>query len=91
MFFGTMGRIYSYSSIILILILMFIITLRLFLSRRKKAYFSLTVSLVIVIFQYLLLIIYELKNSSALSSGQYMAEVLHVFAFIIINMGIYQL
>lgn len=91
LFFGAIGRIFSYSSIILILILMFIITLQLFLSRRKKAYFSLTVSLVIIIFQYLLLIIYELKTSSTMNTGHYMAQVLHVFAFIIINMGIFQL
>jgi len=89
--FGTSGRIYSYTSIILILVLMFIITLKLFLSRRKKAYFSLTISLAIIIFQYLLLIIYQLNNTSNMDTGEYLAQLLHVFAFILINMGIYQL
>jgi two-component system cell cycle response regulator len=91
LFFGKIGHVYSYSSIILILFLMFIITLQLFLSRRKKAYLSLTVSLAIIMIQYLLLIIYEIKNVSSLETAEYMAQVLHVFAFILINMGIYQL
>jgi diguanylate cyclase (GGDEF)-like protein len=91
LFFGTYGHIFSYSCIILILILMFIITLQLFLSRRKKAYFSLTVSLVIVISQYLLLIIFEFRNSGNLGTVAYMGQLLHVFAFVLINMGIYQL
>lgn len=76
---------------ILILSLMFIITLKLYLSRRKKAYFSLTVSIAIVIFQYVLLIIYNVINVSDLSTAEYLAQILHVFAFILINMGIYQL
>jgi diguanylate cyclase (GGDEF)-like protein len=91
LFFGKIGYIYSYSSTILILSLMFIISLRLFMSRRKKAYFSLTISLAIIIFQYILLIIYTLNHNTDLESTGYLAQLLHVLAFILINMGIYQL
>ncbi len=91
MFFGKIGYIYSYSSTILILSLMLIISLRLFMSRRKKAYFSLTISLIIIISQYILLIILTLNNSTNLESTEYLAQFLQVLAFILINMGIYQL
>ncbi len=91
LFIGDYGNIFSYSCIILILVLMFIITLQLFMSRRKKAYFSLTVSLVIVMFQYMLLIIFEIKDTGNLGTVAYMGQLLHVFAFVLINMGIYQL
>lgn len=89
--YGSPGRIYSFSCIITILVMMFIVSLRLFLSRRKKAYFSLAISLVIIIAQYLLLIGLELKGEGLGNSTQYLAQVLQVFAFILINMGIYQL
>lgn len=91
LFFGKIGYIYSYSSTILILSLMLIISVRLFMSRRKKAYFSLTISLTIIIFQYFLLIIFTLNNSADLESTEYLAQLLQVLAFILINMGIYQL
>jgi two-component system cell cycle response regulator len=91
LFFGKIGYIYSYSSTILILSLMFIISMRLFMSRRKKAYFSLTISLAIIIAQYVLLIIYTLNHHTDLESTEYLAQLLQVLAFILINMGIYQL
>jgi diguanylate cyclase (GGDEF)-like protein len=91
LFFGKIGYIYSYSSTILILSLMFIVSLRLYLSRRKKAYFSLTISIAIIIFQYLLLIIYAFNSTTNIETTEYLAQLLHVLAFILINMGIYQL
>ena len=91
LFFGKIGYIYSYSSTILILSLMLIVSIRLFMSRRKKAYFSLTISLAIIIAQYILLIIYALHNDTNLESTEYLAQLLQVLAFILINMGIYQL
>ncbi|MEX2414517.1 MAG: GGDEF domain-containing protein [Paenibacillaceae bacterium] len=61
------------------------------MSRRKKAYFSLMISLAIIIFQYVLLIIYTLNHNTDIESTEYLAQLLHVLAFILINMGIYQL
>lgn len=91
LFSGKAGYIYSYSSIILIVSLMFVITLQLFRSRRKKAYLSLTLSLAIIMIQYMLLIVYQLKSDGPPDTGQYAAQLLHVIAFILINMGIFQL
>jgi diguanylate cyclase (GGDEF)-like protein len=90
LFSGTISHIYSASLIIMILILMFIMSLSLFLNRRKKAYFSLTISLFIVIFQYALMITVEASTlHNAVSS--YLVSFLNVLSFILINMGIYQL
>lgn len=90
LFSGTISHIYSASLIIMILILMFIMSLSLFLNRRKKAYFSLTISLFIVIFQYALMITIEASTlHNAVSS--YLVSFLNVLSFILINMGIYQL
>src|SRR3954451_671500 len=90
LFTGTISHIYSASLIIMILILMFIMSLSLFLNRRKKAYFSLTISLFIVIFQYALVITVEASTlHSAIST--YLVSFLKVLSFILVNMGIYQL
>jgi diguanylate cyclase (GGDEF)-like protein len=90
LFAGTISHIYSASLIIMILILMFIMSLSLFLNRRKKAYFSLTISLFIVIFQYGLTITFEASTMhNAVST--YLVVFLRVLSFILINMGIYQL
>ena len=91
LFVGKIGHIYSYSCTIIILMLMFIISVRLFLSRRKKAYLSLTISLAIIILQYIILIIYTLKNDAHVETTEYLSQLLQVLAFILINMGIYQL
>lgn len=90
LFSGTISHIYSASLIIMILILMFFMSLSLFLNRRKKAYFSLTISLFVVIIQYALMITVEASSlHSAISS--YLVSFLNVLSFILINMGIYQL
>jgi diguanylate cyclase (GGDEF)-like protein len=90
LFAGTISHIYSASLIIMILILMFIMSLSLYLNRRKKAYFSLTISLFIVIFQYLLIIIFE-ASAMHNTMSTYLVFLLKVLSFILINMGIYQL
>jgi diguanylate cyclase (GGDEF)-like protein len=90
LFTGTISHIYSASLMIMILILMFFMSLSLFLNRRKKAYFSLTISLFIIIFQYALSITVE---ASALRNAysEYLVAFLKVLSFILINMGMYQL
>jgi diguanylate cyclase (GGDEF)-like protein len=91
LFEGTISHIYSSSLIIVILILMFIMSLSLFLNRRKKAYFSLTISLFIVIIQHGLFILVESLSNFHYDLAGYFVEVLKVLSFILINMGIYQL
>jgi diguanylate cyclase (GGDEF)-like protein len=60
------------------------------MSRRKKAYLSLALSLVLVITQYVLILVLELSPSDA-SGTDYVVQLLKVLAFIWINLGIYQL
>lgn len=91
MFVGSAGRIFSSACVIIILLMMFIVSLRLYLSRRKKAYLSLVLSLVVIIVQYGLLIGLEIRSETFPAAVDYSAQVLKVIAFIVINMGIYQL
>lgn len=89
---GPIGRTYFSSMIILILILMTFMSYRLFLSRRKKAYFSLTVSLFIVIIQQFLSIAAETEGPQAEDGWiGYFAQFLKTVSFLLINIGIYQL
>jgi diguanylate cyclase (GGDEF)-like protein len=88
---GPTGRIYASSSIIIMLSLMFIMSFRLYVNRRKKAYFSFMASLVVMILQYLILIWLDLQDQALHYTTDYLAQTLQVVSFILINMGIYQL
>lgn len=89
--YGSLGRIVATFSIIVIVLMMFLVSLRLYLSRRKKAYFSFAVSLLIIMIQYLLMSVWEVSNRSTDTGSGYWAQLLQVLAFILMNMGIYQL
>jgi diguanylate cyclase (GGDEF)-like protein len=91
LFLGTNGNIIAASSTIIMLFLMFMMSLRLYLSRRKKAYFSLTISLMIIMIQSGFIIAVEIWNRNAGIEADYIARVLQVISFILINMGIFQL
>ncbi len=52
--FGDLASLLSNAIIVVIVALMFVISLRLFLDRRKKGYMSMTISLIIVGIHYLL-------------------------------------
>ncbi|WP_438448643.1 diguanylate cyclase [Gorillibacterium sp. sgz5001074] len=84
---GPLSGIYFSSLILMMLILMLAMTVRLFLSRRKKAYFSLSLSLLVVMAQHMLLI---LADGSGGTLG-YLALLLKAVSFILLNLGIYQL
>lgn len=89
LFFGTSGRIISHTVTILILFMLVIVTVKLLYNRRKIAYFSLTLSLLIIIIEYIMLIAIEMKNGG--QTAGHLAQLLHVAAFLLINMGTYQL
>ncbi len=91
LFLGSAGRTFSSTCIMVILIMIFIVTLRLYISRGKKAYLSFSISLIFIIVQYLLLIGLELWGQTSSLTIKHIAEVLQIIAFILINMGIYQL
>ena len=90
MLYGTTGKAVSSICILVILVLMFMMVARLYMSRRKKAYLSLALSMILVTTQYVLILILELSPSDP-SVTIYVVQVLKVLAFIWINLGIYQL
>jgi len=88
--YGSTGKVVSSICILIILILMFMITVQLYMNRRKKAYFSLALSLILVIIQYSILFILELSHHYT-AATEYIIQLLKVLAFIWINLGVYQL
>lgn len=88
---GPLSQVYFSSLILIILLLMLTMTFRLFLSRRKKAYFSLSLSLLVVMTQYTLIIIAEDGQDSTTGLLGYLTLLLKAVSFIFLNLGIYQL
>lgn len=88
---GSAGKILSAGNIIIILILMFIVSVRLYMSRKKRAYLSITVSIVFLITQYAITIALELGADNYSLTSRYLHQVLQMVAFVLANMGIYQL
>lgn len=88
--FGDLSSILSNAVVLVIVTLMFVVSLRLFLDRRKKGYMSMTISLVFVGVQYLLKLYVIL---TALDTGltAYMLLMLKIISFVLLNLGIYQL
>ncbi|MCR8643914.1 GGDEF domain-containing protein [Paenibacillus sp. N1-5-1-14] len=82
--------LYAYTVILVILALMLTISLRLLLSRRKKAYFSMTVSLTFLLMNYAILFFIH-ANQAMNPFLQYSSNLLQVISFILVNMGIFQL
>ncbi len=89
--FGALGRVYASTSIIIMLALMLLMSYRLYISRRKKAYLSFMISLVVMMLQYMMLIYLDTRHQTFHTTTDYLAQMLRVIAFILINMGIYQL
>lgn len=88
---GPLAGIYSDGTVIVLLILMLAVSLRLYLSRRKNAYISFTLSLVVLIFQHAVPVSMELGALPDSLVMQYFYQLLQVTAFILIHMGVYQL
>lgn len=89
LFFGVSGRVFSHAGTILIMLMLVILTANLLRNRRKKAYLSLTVSLLLAIAQYGLLIARELGAAGEAAAEP--ARLLNLAAFLLIHLGIYQL
>lgn len=88
--FGELANFLSHAVIVVIVALMFMISLRLFLDRRKKGYMSMTISLVIVGIHSLLQM-YFMFSGIHTSIADYSQIMLKIISFVLINMGIYQL
>ncbi|GGI45264.1 hypothetical protein GCM10008018_11210 [Paenibacillus marchantiophytorum] len=88
--YGELASLLSNVIVFVIVVLMFVISLRLFLDRRKKGYMSMTISLVIVGLQYMLKI-YVSFSAIDTSLTSYTLLMLKIISFVLLNFGIYQL
>ncbi|NHN31222.1 GGDEF domain-containing protein [Paenibacillus agricola] len=87
---GTLGSIVSYIIIIVILLVTLLVSLRLLITRRKIGYFSMLLSLFLLIVQYMQLIQFQLIQTVD-ETAAFMALILKISAFVLVNTGIYQL
>ena len=92
LFFGSSGGIVSALMILLMLFLMISMSLRLMLSRRKKAYFSLTFSLLLIAVQYAAIVAIGARPDVGDGTpDHYLIHGLQTLSFIALNVGLYQL
>jgi diguanylate cyclase (GGDEF)-like protein len=92
LFLGATGGTVSALLILLLLALMLSMSIRLMLSRRKKAYFSLTFSLLLIFGQYLLLMAFGSRTTAVADGAEtYFIHGLQTLSFIAMNVGLYQL
>lgn len=87
---GTLGTIISYTIILVILLLTLLVSFRLLVNRRKIGYLSMMLSLVILIAQYGQLIQFQLYPTPS-ETAIFIALILKAFAFLLVNIGIFQL
>lgn len=88
---GPIRPVFFSSLIIVILLLMLIMSLRLYVSRRKKTYLSFTFALVVLMIRYLLVIFTESTGASDSDWASYTLQTLGMLSFLSINWGIYRL
>lgn len=92
LFMGAYGGTVSALLILLMLFLLFSMSLRLMLARRKKAYFSLTLALLLIAVQYVAIVVLGSRPDAHESGAQhYIVQGLQTLAFIALNIGIYRL
>lgn len=88
---GSHGQMFASSCIIVILLLMLMMSLRLYFNRRKKAYLSLIIALMLIIAQHGLNIYIAIGSEPAgLLIGE-ISQFIQSVSFIMMNMAIYQL
>lgn len=89
---GTTGEIYTSASVVMILTLMMIVSFRLFLNRRKRAYLSMTVSFLLLAVSYIAAIGFTVSYpESGGQPAEYAIRCLELTAFLFLNLGVYQL
>jgi diguanylate cyclase (GGDEF)-like protein len=89
-FVGPLAPIFSHTIVLVILGLMFVVSLRLYVDRRKKGYLSMTISLSFLMIYYLFLIYFDLGETEN-GLAVYVSMLLHMISFILVNMGVYQI
>ncbi|WNQ11074.1 GGDEF domain-containing protein [Paenibacillus aurantius] len=88
---GPEGRLFSSGLTLVILALLLAMTYRLLVTRRRKAYFSLSVSLGFLMGAYGLPILAEYGWTGSRDELDYTAQVIETGAFVLLNLGLLQL
>ncbi|WP_426452387.1 GGDEF domain-containing protein [Paenibacillus sp. S-38] len=88
--YGPSGSVYLYSLLIVIILMTMLVSFRLLVTRRKIGYLSMIIALGLLVIQHIQMIV--LAYSGSLSPGEeYTALLLKVLAFVMVNIGLYQL
>jgi diguanylate cyclase (GGDEF)-like protein len=90
LFIGPLAPVFSHVIVLVILVLMFVVSLRLYMDRRKKGYLSMTISLTILIIHYLLMIYFDFSSRSN-GIDAYVSMLLNMVSFVLVNMGVFQI
>jgi diguanylate cyclase (GGDEF)-like protein len=90
LFIGPLAPVFSHVIVLVILALMFVVSLRLYMDRRKKGYLSMTISLTILIIHYLLMIYFDFSDRSN-GIDAYVSMLLNMVSFVLVNMGVFQI
>jgi diguanylate cyclase (GGDEF)-like protein len=90
LFIGPLAPVFSHVIVLVIVALMFVVSLRLYVDRRKKGYLSMTISLTILIIQYLLRIYFDFSDMSD-GIDVYVSMLLNMVSLVLVNMGIFQI
>ncbi|GLI07904.1 hypothetical protein YDYSG_39340 [Paenibacillus tyrfis] len=88
--FGPTGSIFMHSMLSVIIAMTFLVSFRLLLSRRKIGYFSMIIALFILFAQYIHLI-EKTVTQDITPEQEFIALLLKLLAFVMLNIGIYQL
>ncbi|WP_163855039.1 GGDEF domain-containing protein [Paenibacillus elgii] len=88
--FGPTGSIFTHSMLIVIIVMTFLVSFRLLLSRRKIGYFSMIIALFILFVEHAQLIEKTLAYDVT-PLQEFIALLIKVLAFVMLNIGIYQL
>lgn len=88
--FGPAGSIFMHSMLIVIILMTFLVSFRLLLSRRKIGYFSMIIALFILFIQHAQIIEKTLAQDIT-PVQEFIALLIKVLAFVMLNIGIYQL
>ncbi|KPV55548.1 diguanylate cyclase [Paenibacillus sp. A3] len=88
--FGPTGSIFMHSMLIVIIAMTFLVSFRLLLSRRKIGYFSMIIALFILFAQHSHLI-EKTVTQDVTPEQEFIALLLKLLAFVMLNIGIYQL
>lgn len=90
-FSGTGGQVYYSSLNAIIMLLLLLLSIRLLISRQKRAYLTLTICMGLMLFGQIILLGIGVMNAGYEGGGDMFHGLLNTASFILANLGIYQL